>query len=113
MISLWHWIVHVTGCDYTAPYGHFVWYDFHSGIGSNLQLIAAILIAPLILYRKHNCGQRWCWRIGRHELKDPVTGLSHMLCRRHHPDHPGKPVSAEHVMRIHRQVHPGGQGGPG
>lgn len=26
-LGFWHWLVHVTGCDYGAPYGHFVFYD--------------------------------------------------------------------------------------
>jgi hypothetical protein len=31
MIAIWHFLVHVTGCDYGLPYGHFGWYNLHSG----------------------------------------------------------------------------------
>lgn len=101
----WHWLVHIMGVDFTVPYGHWIWYNFWSGFGS-MTLLTTFLATPLILYRKHNCGVRWCWRIGRHEYKDPGNGLTHMLCRRHHPAHPGRrPVTAEHILRLHREHH--------
>ena len=58
------------------------------GFGANFGelTIAAALIA---LVRKHNCGIRRCWRLARHEYTEPDTGITHQLCRKHHPDHPG------------------------
>lgn len=81
--------------------GNSPWYLFPSGWGGNIAIVASILTAPVLLYRKHNCGVRWCWRIARHEYKDPETGLAHQLCRRHHPEHPGKPVTAAELRRKH------------
>jgi hypothetical protein len=59
-------------------------YMFWSGIGSDITEFA-VVGALLSLLRKHNCEAHRCWRIGRHEWTDPATGISHKLCRRHHP----------------------------
>lgn len=96
MGMVWAWLVHVMGVDYQARYGHWVWYSFWSGFGS-LGLLASFLAAPLIFYRKHNCHVHHCWRLGRHDWADPQTGLTHPLCRVHHPGHPGTPLTADHV----------------
>jgi len=57
------------------------WYGFWSGIGGD----GALLAAPAILARRHNCHVRGCPRLGRH----PVAGTDFTVCRRHHPDdHP-------------------------
>lgn len=110
-------------------------YNFWSGFGGDIAIILSFLTAPVLLYRKHNCGVRWCWRIGRHDytelppalirLRDKwaadgdnddllaflkalsasslsqLGGITHSLCRKHHPDHPGKPVTAAELLRKH------------
>jgi hypothetical protein len=99
-LPTWHFLVHWTGSDYGEPYGHFEPYDFLSGI-AGLSLLGLLLNQ----LRKWNCGTRWCWRIGRHNFTDPTTGITHVLCRKHHPHHPGKPVTLEHINSIHLNAH--------
>lgn len=90
-----HPLLHVLGIDDVSGY----WYAFWSGIGGDIAIIGAFLTTPVVLYRKHNCGVRWCCRIARHDFTDPGTGIVHALCRKHHPGHPGrKPVSAAHIQ---------------
>lgn len=80
-----HWLSHALGLDnLSGPY-----YGFWSGSGSDITELA--LLGGLVnLARRHNCHQRRCMRVGHHPWKEPQTGLTHMLCRKHHPDHPGK-----------------------
>jgi hypothetical protein len=78
---IWHWLVHVTGSDYGAPYGRFVPYDFVSGTGGILLVSGSILSVPYTTWRRHVCHEPWCWRLGRH----PVEGTPFASCRRHHP----------------------------
>jgi hypothetical protein len=64
-------LLHVLGVDDVAGR----WYAFWSGAGSDLGYLGIVYA----LWRKHNCHQRGCWRIGRH----PHGGF--VLCARHHP----------------------------
>ena len=57
-------------------------YQFWSGIGSDLSEIT-LLAGLYMLYKKHNCHERWCWRLSWHP---DLSG--HPVCKRHHPDHP-------------------------
>ncbi len=96
-----HWLyVHLGLAGGNSP-----WYLFPSGWGGNLAIVFSVLAAPVLLWRKHNCGVRWCWRIARHDYPDPVTGMIHPLCRRHHPAHPGKPVTAAELREHHHRHH--------
>lgn len=107
-VWLGHWLTHWTGSDYGYPYGKFEPYDLYSGL---LGLgVAGVFFA---VYRKHNCHVRWCLRISHHEFRDPSSGLTYMLCRRHHPDHPGrKPLTVARLERLHLLKHPGEQHPP-
>ena len=97
-MGIWAFIVHWAGTDYGSSYGDFQPYDLYSGL-----LGLGILGIFLTNARKHNCHQRWCCRIGHHPWTDPVTGVTYVLCRRHHPDHPGRrPLTAEHIREAHR-----------
>lgn len=71
MTGPWHWIVHWTGCDYGAGYGHFQPYDFLSGFGS-LSLFAWLIG----MYVRHRC--HGCWRLSRHVVDGSPW------CNRHH-----------------------------
>lgn len=73
-MSLWHWLVHVTGSDYTGRYGQLVPYSFWSGFGSR-SLGAVFLLG---LYHRFNCHQSGCWRLGKHH----VDGTP--WCSKHH-----------------------------
>ena len=98
-MGFWAWLVHVTGCDYGIGYGKWNFYGFWSGFGSDLGEIT-IITALLAVYRKHNCHVRGCPRIGRHEFTDSATGVTYLLCRRHHPGTPDKGLRPEHVDLI-------------
>lgn len=53
-------------------------YQFWSGIGSDLGEIS-LLTGAFLIYRRHQCHVRRCWRLQWKEHE------GHMLCRRHHP----------------------------
>lgn len=90
----WRFLVHWTGSDYGAPYGHFVPYDFVSGIFGG----SAFLTAAWVMLRRHNCEVHRCWRLGRHV----VEGTGHHVCRRHNPE---GSITAEHVrQRYHLYI---------
>jgi hypothetical protein len=60
-----HWLWHLLGFDYGLPYGHVIPYNVWSGFGSDVGQVT-LLGALAGAYRKHNCHERRCWRIGRH-----------------------------------------------
>jgi hypothetical protein len=66
-------LLHILGVDDVSGR----WYAWWSGAGSDVSELA-ILGAVLGGYRKHNCHQPRCWRIGRHV----VDGTP--WCNRHH-----------------------------
>jgi hypothetical protein len=93
-----HWLaVHTGTVNETGPY-----YGFFSGFGSDLGEVT-LLGGLIAIYRRHNCHTRWCFRLAHHDLADPGTGLVHRLCRTHHPDHPGRPLTARHITLIHQR----------
>lgn len=70
---LLHWLaVHTGTVNEAGP-----WYGFWSGFGSDIGEVA-LIGAVLGGYKKHNCHQHHCWRIGRHV----VDGTP--FCNRHH-----------------------------
>ena len=72
-----HWLALHTGTvNEPGPY-----YGFWSGFGSDLSeaaLIGAVGGALAGLLHKHNCHERGCWRIGRHQVEGSPW------CNRHH-----------------------------
>lgn len=69
------WLYNLLGLD-----GRGWPYNFMSGLGSFLPTLGMFGLAGG-WFRKHNCQQHGCWRMGRHPVdKDVFT------CRRHHPD---------------------------
>ena len=97
-----HLLLHYLGLDSASGPAYLAWSGFVSDLGE-LTLLGGLVA----VYRKHTCHTRWCWRFGHHDLTDPGTGLVHRLCRRHHPEHPGRPLTARHITLIH-QHHRGG-----
>lgn len=87
---LQHWLaVHTGTVNEAGPY-----YGFWSGFGSDIGEIA-LLGGVFSLFRHQNCGVKHCWRLSRHEYK--MDGITHRLCRKHHPAHSGSPVTAAEI----------------
>lgn len=79
-------------------------YLFWSGAGSDLAYLS-FLAAGITVYRKHNCNQQWCPRIGKHEFVNPETGVKRMLCWKHHPEVHHKYLTTEHIREIQHKRH--------
>lgn len=109
---MWHFIAHFFG--FAAGDSNQAPYLFWSGAGSDLAYVS-FLWAGVVLYRRHNCRVRWCWRIGRHEFTDPGDGVCRLLCWRHHPDVKHKDLTAGRVAEIQkrRRMYLGKQPGKG
>jgi hypothetical protein len=72
----------------TDPAG--VFYSWWSGIASDAgeYVIAVSVTAGVIhAFRRHNCREHGCWRIGIHTWTD-ADGHPHPVCRVHHPTIP-------------------------
>ena len=92
-----HWVaVHIGATStLTGP-----WYNFWSGFGSDLgeaTLIATVIASVGAGFRKINCHEPGCWRIGHY----PLAGTPHHLCARHHPEFENTKVTHEGIMRRH------------
>ena len=89
-------ILHWIGADSATSEPYLLW----SGFIGNLSVVFAVISAPVVLYRRNNCEVRRCWRIARHDMHDPEHNLVHHLCRQHHPEHPGKQITARELRRV-------------
>lgn len=87
-----HWLLHVLGIDNVSGPA----YAFWSGFGGDIAIVGALLWAPVVLLRKHNCHTKSCLRIGRHK----VPGTDFICCARHTPG--GAPTHAR-ILALHRQ----------
>jgi hypothetical protein len=94
--NLMHWSGsdNVSGPEYGLP-------GFWSGFGGDITIFAAILAWPWIQFKRHNCQVRRCWRIGRHEYRDPDEGVTRLLCWRHHPHVEHKQLTVRHLREQH------------
>lgn len=93
-----HWLgVHLGTVNEPGPY-----YGFWSGFGSDLAefgIIGAIGTCFYQLFRKYNCHEPGCWRVGVH----PAAGGQFALCYWHHPDYRGTKPTHELIERLHRE----------
>ena len=93
-----YWLqVHTGTVNESGPY-----YGFWSGFGSDLTefgIIGAIATAAYQLFKKYNCHEPGCWRVGSH----PAAGGQFSLCYRHHPDYRGKKPTHELIERLHQE----------
>jgi hypothetical protein len=94
-MAFWHWLSHVTGCDYGLPYGHFTWYNFYSGVGGAAPDIL-LLIGLVTWYAHRTCHVHRCWRPAKHQ-----AGIFR-VCRHHHPAVNGR-VTPQHIADAHEQ----------
>lgn len=103
MLAFWRFVVHVLGVDYQAPYGHWVWYNFWSGVAGSFLVGLAVFAATR--WSHGTCHHSfWCWRRGRHE----AAGGVFKLCWKHHPDMGTRP----HPRLIHELHHAWKRGQP-
>lgn len=77
---MWHaihyYFLHWTGSDNVSGPE----YGFWSGFGSDLTEFVTFTATPVLLYRRHNCHQKRCWRLGKYPYKH------FMYCAKHHPE---------------------------
>jgi hypothetical protein len=79
-LILVHYLNHLFGFDYGLPYGHFAFYNMWSGFGSDVQEFAILgLVAGA--YKKHQCHDKDCWRIGWYPAAE---GGGWHYCKTHH-----------------------------
>jgi hypothetical protein len=98
MTAVLQWIVHVTGCDYGLPYGHFAWYNLYSGFSASYPWLIAG--GGPIWYWHHTChDSMWCLRWGKY----PVAGGLFKTCRHHHPDLQGQRPHRDLIRRLHAE----------
>ena len=95
MHHLWLQVLHVLGIDDVSGR----WYALWSGFAGDITLLAAILAAPWIQWKRNNCQVRRCWRFGRHEFTE--DGVIRHLCWRHHPDVARKQLTVKHLQEKH------------
>jgi hypothetical protein len=71
-------------------------------ITSWVELVTIISLLTLAAggYRKINCHEPWCWRIGRHR----VDGTPYIVCHKHHPGLPGSKVKRGHIQAAHAKA---------
>jgi hypothetical protein len=93
-----HWLaVHTGTVDESGPY-----YGFWSGFGSDIAefgILGGIAAAAYQLFKKYNCHEPGCWRVGTH----PAAGGQFVLCYRHHPDYQGVKPTHDLIAQLHRQ----------
>ena len=75
-------------------------YLFFSGSGSDLAYLS-VFWGALVFYRKNNCHRALCWRLGHYDQLDPLTGITHKLCWRHHPAVKQRALKLHHIEAIH------------
>lgn len=85
--------------------GNTAWYLFPSGWGGILLVSGSILSVPFTTWRRHNCRHRRCPWIGHYGLTDPATGVTEMLCWRHHPDKHHKHMTGDRIAEIQKRRH--------
>lgn len=99
MTPFWHWLVHVLGIDQGLPYGHWNWYNLHSGFGGSIYLAAAVG-GPAWYYHRTCHDRPMCLRWGKYE----AAGGMFRYCHKHHPEFDylhGKKPTREDRHRMH------------
>jgi hypothetical protein len=92
-----HWLAVHTGTVNEPG----VWYGFWSGFGADISEYAILVALSAGLYhsfRRHNCHERGCWRIGLHH----VDGTPFIACRKHHPVLKGHKLPKGHMAEAYR-----------
>ena len=95
----WYWLIHFMGVDYQVRYGTWVWYSFWSGFGGDVAILAFHPGRPGHLVAQTRLRGAVLLAAGTARVHRPRRGHHPpVLCRKHHPLHPGKkPVTADHI----------------
>jgi hypothetical protein len=96
-----HWLAVHTGTINEPG----VYYGFWSGFGSDIGEYAILVGISAGLYhsfRRHNCHEPRCWRIGLHR----VEGTPFIACRRHHPLIAKQKFAKGHMTEAYRRANP-------
>lgn len=88
---MWHWITTVTGINAPGSY----WYNFWSGIAGDLVYVGVMIT----VYKKLNCTQSRCWRIGHH----PVHGTHYKTCHKHATESYHAKIAQDHLEEFPQQ----------
>jgi hypothetical protein len=94
-----HWLAVHTGTVNEPG----VYYGFWSGFGSDIGEYAILVGLTAGLYhsfRRHNCHERGCWRIGLHH----VEGTPFIACRKHHPVLQGRKPAKGHMAEAYARA---------
>lgn len=93
-----YWLqVHTGTVNEPGPY-----YGFWSGFGSDIEefgILGAIGAGIYQLFKKYNCHEPGCWRVGQYR----AAGGQFLLCYRHHPDYRGRKPTHELIQQLHRE----------
>jgi hypothetical protein len=98
---LQHWLAVHTGTVNEPG----VWYGFWSGFGADIgeYVIFVALVAGIYhSFRRHNCHEPRCWRIGLH----PVPGTPYIACKHHHPVLLGNHHKPGHMTVAYNRANP-------
>lgn len=66
-----HFLIHWTGLDNASGKQYLFW----SGFAGDIPMFGIFAV----LYKKHNCHEPSCWRIGLHRIED----TPYIVCRKH------------------------------
>lgn len=99
----YHWIEIHTGIAHGGPDPYYnAWSGFLSDLGE-VTLIGAVFAGVYGAYRKINCHDPECWRIGKH----PTEGGTFMFCHHHHPDlmqYAGRKMTRDEMHQHHHEA---------
>lgn len=98
-MSLWHWLLNVTGSNTAGTRWNLAWSGFLSAGVISTGLIASTLHRA----RAANCNAKGCWRIGTHDYVDK-DAVKHRYCRHCHPILKGRHHTREQIQANHKEA---------
>ena len=108
MIALWYALAHFMGADYGLPYGHWGWYNFHSGFGSGYVAIGAGFVTLIMRQGRHH-RERIAQSARQHRDLLEQAALHHEESKAHLAQHLAAHCSdlKEHLEAVARAKPPG------
>lgn len=91
-----HWLaVHTGTVNESGPF-----YGFWSGFGSDIGEVT-IVGGLVVMVRQHQCQAHRCWRLRFH-----TTAAGHAVCKKHHEQVHGGPLTLEDIQDAHDAATP-------